>query len=96
MKQFEIQGKTGHSRIIVGECLKHISDYLPDRQVIVITDEVVSNLYEKDFPRAPVIKGMLIFVFTFFPNSVSRPTFGNIQSSWLVVSPGATPLAPYA
>lgn len=55
MKQLEIKGKTGHSHIIVGECLKNVSAYLPERPLVIITDETVAGFYEKDFPKAPVI-----------------------------------------
>jgi 3-dehydroquinate synthase len=56
MKQLEIHGKTGHSRIVVGESLKNLPDYLPETPVVIITDEIVAGLYEKDFPEAPIIK----------------------------------------
>jgi len=56
VNQLEINGITGHSRIVVGESLKNLPDYLPDTPVVIITDEIVAGLYEKDFPDAPVIK----------------------------------------
>ncbi|MDA8403471.1 MAG: 3-dehydroquinate synthase [Desulfobacteraceae bacterium] len=56
MKQFEIHGITGKSHIMVGEHLKNLRAYLPDTPVVIITDEIVAGLYEKDFPEAPVIR----------------------------------------
>ncbi|MFZ2633556.1 MAG: 3-dehydroquinate synthase [Desulfosalsimonadaceae bacterium] len=56
MKHIEIKGVTGHSSIIAGESLKNLYAYLPDTPVVIITDEIVAGLYEKDFPAAPVIR----------------------------------------
>ncbi|RJP84196.1 MAG: 3-dehydroquinate synthase [Desulfobacteraceae bacterium] len=56
MKQFEIQGVTGRSKIVVGEHLENVRFYLPDTPVVIITDDTVAGLYEKNFPSVPVIK----------------------------------------
>ncbi|MEZ4525982.1 MAG: 3-dehydroquinate synthase [Desulfobacterales bacterium] len=57
MKTLEIHGSTGPSRILAGENIRNVGKYLPDkRQVILITDSNVRNLYHKDFPDAPVIE----------------------------------------
>lgn len=55
MKLFEISGKTGHSRILVGERLERVADYLPAGRTVVITDRTVSGLYGRAFPGADVI-----------------------------------------
>jgi 3-dehydroquinate synthase len=56
LKKIEIQGKTGHSQIFVGESLKNLDSYLDQRQVAIITDDNVAGFYEKDFPKAHVIR----------------------------------------
>lgn len=56
MKTFEISGKTGLSRIFVGESLTHLKAYLPDRPVFILTDETVAGFYEHLFPKAPVMR----------------------------------------
>jgi len=56
LKKIKIQGNTGHSQIFVGERLQNIASYLDHKQVIIITDENVAAIYEKDFPKADVIK----------------------------------------
>ncbi|MDO9262583.1 MAG: 3-dehydroquinate synthase [Desulfosalsimonadaceae bacterium] len=56
LKHIEIKGITGNSEIVVGERLKNLRAYLPDTPVVIITDEIVAGLYEKDFPAAPIIK----------------------------------------
>jgi 3-dehydroquinate synthase len=56
VNQLQISGVTGHSLIVVGENLKNLNAYLPDTPVVIITDEIVAGLYEKDFPSAPVIR----------------------------------------
>lgn len=57
MKTLEIHGSTGPSRILVGEDMRNADKYFPDRrQIIIITDTNVRNLYQKDFPDAPIIE----------------------------------------
>ena len=56
MKQIEIHGKTGHSKIYVGERLNSLDAYLPEAKVVIITDENVASYYQQDFPKTPVIK----------------------------------------
>jgi 3-dehydroquinate synthase len=43
------------SEIIVGEKWTNLYKYLPDRDVVIITDENVYRLYHKGFPDFPVI-----------------------------------------
>ena len=40
---------------MVGERLANLTDYLPDRRLIIITDEIVGPLYQKYFPPCEVI-----------------------------------------
>lgn len=56
MKKIEIQGNTGHSNIFVGERLNNLASYLDQKQVVIITDDNVAGFYEKDFPKADVIR----------------------------------------
>jgi 3-dehydroquinate synthase len=56
LKKIEIQGKTGHSQIFIGEGLKNLTSYLHQKQVVIITDDNVAGFYEKDFPKADVIR----------------------------------------
>jgi len=56
LKQFEIQGVIGRSQIVVGDRLASLRAYLPDTPVVIVTDEIVAGLYEKDFPSAQVIR----------------------------------------
>ncbi len=55
MKTFEISGKTGHSRIVVGERLERAGNYLPSGRTVIITDQTVAGLYGHAFPKAEVI-----------------------------------------
>lgn len=55
METFRITGTAGTSTIFVGERLQNLAEHLPDRQLIIITDENVGRQYAKDFPPAPVI-----------------------------------------
>ena len=56
MKTLEIEGKTGHSTILVGESLSRVQQYIKDRKVVIITDQNVNRLYGKDFPQVDVIE----------------------------------------
>jgi len=55
MYEITVDGKTGRSRIMVGERLDNVSAYLPGGHVIVITDENVGRLYQERFPAADII-----------------------------------------
>jgi 3-dehydroquinate synthase len=56
LKQIEIHGKTGHSKIIVGERLANLDAYLQDTNAVIITDENVARFYQQVFPQMPVIQ----------------------------------------
>jgi 3-dehydroquinate synthase len=55
VKQIDIKGNTSHSRILVGETLDRLKDYIPEKNVVIITDENVKSLYGSSFPDFPVI-----------------------------------------
>lgn len=56
MKKIEIHGNTGDSQILVGERLENLHSYLNRKQAVIITDDNVARFYEKDFPKAHVIR----------------------------------------
>lgn len=56
MKTISIHGQQGDSRILVGESFKNFEQYLPTKQVVVITDTVVNGLYGKYFADYPIIE----------------------------------------
>jgi 3-dehydroquinate synthase len=56
MKTFQVNGLQGISSIHVGESLSNINSYLPkDATPVIITDENIKELYQKNFPKGPVI-----------------------------------------
>lgn len=55
MHTVTIQGQSGPSRIMVGERLANLPAHLPDRRLIIITDENVGRLYGDRFPECDVI-----------------------------------------
>ena len=56
MKTFQVKGLQGRSSIHVGEGLSNLSGYLPkDITPVIITDENIKSLYQKNFPQGPVI-----------------------------------------
>ncbi len=56
MRTLEIKGITGTSKILVGEKLKNLKNYIPAEKFVIITDENVSRLYRKDFPDCEIIE----------------------------------------
>lgn len=55
METFHVNGQSGRSSIYVGERLKNLENYLPDGQVVIVTDENLKKHYQNDFPDVPVI-----------------------------------------
>lgn len=55
METFHVNGQLGLSSIHVGESIKNLENYLPDNQVVIVTDENIKKYYQKDFPDVPVI-----------------------------------------
>ncbi len=56
MRVLNITGITGHSKILVGEKLQNLGNYIPVQKPIIITDINVSRIYEKNFPSCNIIK----------------------------------------
>jgi 3-dehydroquinate synthase len=55
LKTVNIEGDTGKSTILIGESLENLNQYIPDEEVIIITDSNVSNHYQNRFPPGHVI-----------------------------------------
>jgi len=51
----KIGGRTGTSRILVGESLRNLKAYVPEKDIVVITDVNVSRYYAKDFPPGEIL-----------------------------------------
>ncbi|WP_248635285.1 3-dehydroquinate synthase [Desulfatibacillum aliphaticivorans] len=56
VRELKISGKTGNSRIMVGEALKNLGLHLPKGKTVIITDETVNDLYGNLFPACPVLE----------------------------------------
>jgi 3-dehydroquinate synthase len=57
LKLLEVKAESMLSRIIIGEKLENLVNYIGDRKCIIITDTNVSKLYRKNFPLGiPVIE----------------------------------------
>ena len=55
MQSIVIEGRNGHSRIMIGESLARLAEHLPDGRTIIITDPNVSRLYGDQFPPCDVV-----------------------------------------
>lgn len=56
MRTLEIQGITGISKIMVGERLENLKDYIPTENLVIITDENVRRIYGKNFTQCEIIE----------------------------------------
>jgi 3-dehydroquinate synthase len=55
MKTVTIQGAERQSKLLIGETLRNLTQYLPSFQTVIVTDSTVKKLYGDQFPAAPVI-----------------------------------------
>jgi 3-dehydroquinate synthase len=55
MDSILVEGRSGSSRIFVGESLARLADHLPGGRTIIITDPNVARLYGDQFPPSEVI-----------------------------------------
>ena len=55
MQTITIHGAKRQSNLLIGEELQNLQNYLPDAQVVIITDGTVKKLYGDQFTNAPVI-----------------------------------------
>lgn len=49
-----VKGSSRNSRILVGETMDKLPEYMPGNHVFIITDRNVYDIYETSFPRFPV------------------------------------------
>jgi 3-dehydroquinate synthase len=56
VKSIEIQGDAGRSAVFIGERLKELEKYVSAEKVVIITDNLVRDLYQKAFPPWEVIE----------------------------------------
>lgn len=54
MEQITINGKNGISKILVGESINNLAEYLPPTSVFVISDKNVASYHQDKFPDFPV------------------------------------------
>lgn len=53
MEKVLIKGKNSESTILIGESIDNLINYIPNKQVYIITDQNVNRLYEQSFPYFP-------------------------------------------
>ncbi len=56
MKSIEIRGDAGRSAVFIGERLKELEKYVSADKAVIITDNHVRHLYQKEFPPWDVIE----------------------------------------
>ncbi len=55
MKQLLVRAASGSSRILVGESIDNLKQYVDPHRTVIITDSTVARLYQKQFPACPII-----------------------------------------
>jgi 3-dehydroquinate synthase len=56
MEKIEIRGLQSNSLLLIGESFKNFRKYIPDTQIIILTDNKVNGIYGKYFADYPVIE----------------------------------------
>ncbi len=56
MQTITVRTESHSSRILIGEKLEHLTNYLPEGRAIIITDGNIMRLYGNRFPPLPVIE----------------------------------------
>lgn len=56
MRQLSIKGSISDSNLLVGESFENFKKYLPNKKIIVITDQTVNKLYGRYFTDYPIIE----------------------------------------
>lgn len=51
MRIIEVHTDTKNSRILIGERLKNLVNYLPETKIVIITDTNLSHYYKSQFPK---------------------------------------------
>jgi 3-dehydroquinate synthase len=55
VRNIDLVSTTGNSQILFGFDWKRVDSLIPDKSVVIITDDNILNLYKKDFPDFPVL-----------------------------------------
>jgi 3-dehydroquinate synthase len=55
MQSIIVEGQTGRSHVMVGESLANLANHLPPGRTIIITDENIAGIYQKQFPACDII-----------------------------------------
>lgn len=55
MQTLLVEGASGSSRILVGESIENLKNYIDPRRTVIITDGTVSRLYRQQFPVGPIV-----------------------------------------
>ncbi len=55
MRKLKIKGQYQDSTLLIGERLQNAGSYLSGKKVIILTDAIVQNLYQKQFPPGDII-----------------------------------------
>jgi len=56
MEEIHIKGSQSDSTLLIGESFKNYKKYLPNKNVIVLTDKKVGSFYNKYFNDYPLIE----------------------------------------
>ena len=102
MKVLSILGNKSESKLLVGETIQNLNEYLPENRVIVIADRNVDDLYRQSYTQFPVIRigtGEEIKNLTTVAQIYSEMLDLEVDRSWFVIGIGggvACDIAGYA
>ncbi|MDD4526887.1 MAG: 3-dehydroquinate synthase [Candidatus Margulisbacteria bacterium] len=91
MKKLSVKGLQGSSKILIGENLSNLAQYIPENNVLIITDDIVNNLYCHLFPAFPVVRlqqGESFKTLESVQAVVSKMLELGVDRSWFIVGIG--------
>jgi len=56
MRMMELQGKSGNSKIFIGESISHLASLCHSEKTVIVTDRNVKKLHGEKFPGFPVLE----------------------------------------
>ena len=56
MRMMELVGKSGNSKIFIGESISHLASLCTSEKNVVVTDKNVRKLHGEKFPDFPVLE----------------------------------------
>ncbi len=91
MKKLSVKGQQSSSKIYVGERLFNLTDYIPEKKVLIITDDKITSLYGELLPDFPIIcleQGESFKTIDSVKDVIAKLLELGVDRSWFIVAIG--------